>query len=116
MAAEGFGEHAIIAGILGIAVALVRIVERLVDKVLEKKNGKNGVHRPVIVQLDPEVSRVVKETGECVADIHRISVRTDQDGTPLVYGPRHEIRDIQKKVDKVGDDLGDILRLQEIKK
>jgi hypothetical protein len=85
-----------------LAVALVKIVDKLVDWVGKKMNGRNGHHKTV-VQLDAEMSRIIHETHlrtSATSDI--VSVK-DQSGAPMVYTPRSLVEDSRKTVEHMRD-------------
>lgn len=93
------------AGLLALAVGLVKIVEVTIRWGLTKikKEPKVGTSKPVMVQLDPEVSKLIVETGENVRDMHMVMGRVDQDGTPMVYSSRSGIDTLREIAAMVKD-------------
>jgi hypothetical protein len=75
-----FLDHATIAGILGAVVTVVKVVERTVDHLMNRRKKP----QEFVLTLDPEASRMVHET-------HQIVTQRDGDGVPVVYA-RGEIR------------------------
>lgn len=95
------------AGFLALAVALAKIVEFLirwaVTKIRPTKREFGSSGRPLVVQLDPEVSRLLHDTDENVRDMHMVMGRVDQDGTPMVYSSRSGIEQLREIVVIVKD-------------
>ncbi|HEU5118862.1 MAG TPA: hypothetical protein VFT74_19875, partial [Isosphaeraceae bacterium] len=88
-------DHAVLGALLGIALGFVRIVEAVIEWAAKKMgNGKSHGGNPsanghtMMVTLDPESSRMIRETYERTANVQDIVQRRDPDGTPLVYMPR----------------------------
>ena len=73
------------AGLIALAIGLVKIVEKLVEWVIKKMSPDGGKN---VVQLDPEMSRMVQEThARVVVMADTMSVK-DGDGVPMVYSSR----------------------------
>lgn len=83
----------IAVGLVALVVGLVRIVEVILRWGLNKvqKKQAQGASKPLVVQLDPEVSKIIHETDQNVRDMHMVMGRVDQDGTPMVYSSRSGI-------------------------
>lgn len=107
------------AAIIALALGLLKVVEILVGWIVKKFNhGDKAPTAVTIVQLDPEASRMIRETNEMVADIHSAVDRTDPDGSLLIYGPRGLVHDalaalgsIDSKIDTLGKQNDEILRI-----
>jgi hypothetical protein len=80
-------DQAILAAAMAVAVGLVKVVEKLVDWLAKKSRNAKG-EGVTVVSLDPETSRVVRETHELSENVARVIERTDYDGVPMVYTPR----------------------------
>jgi len=91
-------ENAIlISSSLAIALGLVKIIERLLDGYLDKRNGKTFR------------CGMLSGYGDAITKIAEIQGRVDDDGIPLCYSPR-SILDTQ---DKILDSIQEIVRTQE---
>lgn len=119
-------DQAVIAALMAIAMAMVKVFEKLAEWVVSKlKDGKGEAS--VFVRLDPESSRMMRESHERVQVIHDTITVRDNDGIPMVFSSRknyelaqagalqlHEVhRDLTltgEKVDKVGERLEDVDR------
>lgn len=106
-------DHALLGALMAMSVGLVKIIERLVDWMVEKKKkrledeeraakGTNGHSNGHSAKLDEETAVALKE-------IHGIVSLKDQDGVPLVYWPRSQIA-TQKEI---AETLCDINRSQD---
>lgn len=81
-------------GLVALTVGLVRIMEVILKwglGKLKKDPHPTGTTKPMVVQLDPEVSKLIHETDQNVRDMHMVMGRVDQDGTPMVYSSRSGI-------------------------
>jgi Mg2+ and Co2+ transporter CorA len=85
---DGF-DHITFATLLGGAVALMKVLEKLIEWAAKKMNGKDS--HATVVQLDPEVSRMLRETYERTAHVNELATKTDNDGIPMMYTPRSAI-------------------------
>jgi hypothetical protein len=103
-----------IAAMMGVIMALIKILEIFCSWLLNKlivnndvsKNNKDHIG---IVMLDSEYSKLVRETYDMTLKMKDIIVQKDLDGAPLVYYPRSVV-DEQKKVCGI---IKDISSLQE---
>jgi hypothetical protein len=117
-------DDATIAGLLALAIGLIKVIEVLVIWGMKKmKSGREGANGHVtLVQLDPSTSQALKEILEKVHDVHQISQVKDQDGIPMMYSSRSNnenvkqialcLRDVShcqerivEKLDKMNDKL-----------
>lgn len=123
--------EAIIAGLLALALGFIKVLE-VFGTWFVKKLGptKEKSDKVVVVQLDPEVSRMIRDTHDRVHSMHDILTVKDHDGTPLVYSSRsmaenvsvvaaaardisssqERIVEILEKIDDNVDENGDALR------
>lgn len=104
-----------VATLLALALGLVKIVESLV--VWTVKRFSKEEDKVTIVELGPEASRLLRDMGSQVATIHSIQTKTDDVGSPLVYGPRYELHqvaaavaEIDSKVEDIASDVDDAVR------
>lgn len=108
-------DMAILGGLLMVVVSLVRVVERLVDNLLSRRNGvKKSSSAP-----PPPGKPCGLTTQEHAALIRldELHAKTDEDGTPLWYVPRSLGRTLEetcKNLDKVAVRLRDVVKTQEI--
>lgn len=115
-------ETEIVVVAVGGAVALVKVVEKLVDLIVglvKKRMGREEQTTPMVVTLDPE-------TAAAIRDIHSTVMTRDGDGTPLVFSPRETLKDVAAvlkdvaaiqermldRLDRVEDRLDNVLRPQ----
>lgn len=88
-----FTDHLTLASLLSVAVIVMKTAEKFFEWA-SKKVGR-GEKNIVIVQLDPESSRMIRETHENTLHVtDLISVR-DHDGTPMVYSSRTASENVQ---------------------
>jgi hypothetical protein len=81
-------------GVVALVVGLVRILEVVLRWGLGKMKKEQAAHgpvKPLVVQLDAEVSKIIHDTDQNVRDMHMVMGRVDQDGTPMVYSSRSGI-------------------------
>jgi nitrate reductase NapAB chaperone NapD len=109
-----FQDGAAMAGLISVIVALAKVIEALVGKVASsrKKDKENSVpeaEKPVIVQLDPESSRMLRETYESTRNLENIVYLKDKDGVPLVYSPRS----MTENVVQIATSMRDVVTTQE---
>jgi hypothetical protein len=77
------------AALIALIIALVKIVEKMIDWIFRKVGPKTGREPGAItVQLDPEVSKLIKETADDMHEVKMTMSRVDVDGTPMVYSSR----------------------------
>lgn len=100
------GDSVSVASLLALALGLVKIIETLVAWGVKKMSKKEETK--TYVQLAPDASRMIRETHERVGEMHVITNRYDQDGTPLVYGPRRDIHALAASAEKIEEKLEEI--------
>lgn len=78
------------AALIALIIALVQIMGKMFDWIFKKlsKNGGKESSSSITVQLDPEVSRLIKETADDMHEVKSTIGRVDVDGTPMVYSSR----------------------------
>lgn len=86
-------QEAIIAGLFALALGLVKVVEVSIAMIAKRVSGTKSekvdkIDRVVVVQLDPEVSRLIRDTHDRVHTLHDIVNVKDHDGVPMVYSSR----------------------------
>jgi methyl-accepting chemotaxis protein len=89
-------EPAATAALVFIAFGMVEIIKQLVTWATKRAGGKGEKTHTLLVQLDPEVSQIIHETGDKVENVRAIISRVDADGMPLVYSDRKTERNIEK--------------------
>ena len=113
-------QEATIAGLLALAMGLLKVLEVfggwLVKKMSPDKEGSEK--KVVVVQLDPEVSRLIHDTHDKVIRLHDINNVKDHDGIPLVYSSRTmaenvsavaaAVRDVSSSQEKIVDVLKEL--------
>jgi len=88
-------EPALTAALVALAITMMEVIKLLVGW-LGKKLSKREKQHTLLVQLDPEVSAIVHETGDHVKGVNAIVSRVDADGMPLVYADRKMERTVEK--------------------
>jgi hypothetical protein len=91
-------QPALTAVLVTLAIGLMDIIKLLIGWMSKKfsKKDRDRHAQTLLVQLDPEVSAVVHETGDNVKDVSAIVSRVDADGMPLVYADRKMERTVEK--------------------
>lgn len=79
--------------VLGLILIGTWFVKTFFPQLLEPRK-KNAAHpqspTQLVVQLDPEVSKVIHETATAIKNVSEIVERRDEAGTPLVYADRRQ--------------------------
>jgi hypothetical protein len=101
-AASSITDPAIIGGIIAVAMAAVEALKLAVGYLGRKLIGKSS-HQMLHVQLDPEVSKVIHETGDTIRSMAIVIGRTDPDGVPLVYSSRGQEEVVVRIADAMKD-------------
>jgi uncharacterized protein Yka (UPF0111/DUF47 family) len=78
----------LLTGLLIMAITLVKIIDKLIDIATNRFKKNKGETGTTVVQLDPEMSKMISTTSENVRDVHAVMGRVDKDGTPMVYSSR----------------------------
>lgn len=100
-------DHLAFGGIITTCLTVLRVAERYFLRHMEqKKSGSNGVPKTVIVQLDPEVSRMIRETHENSDKLVEVVSVHDANGAPMVYAPRAILGRMDEKLDKLVNRAG----------
>lgn len=73
------------AGLIAVAIGLVKIIEKLVEWTIKKMSPNN---ERMSVVLDTETLKLLHETYTKSAIATEIMVLKDTDGVPMVYTPR----------------------------
>lgn len=104
-------DSATIAGLIALAVSLVKLLELFAAWALKKiqpaKDGSNG--HVSLVQLDPITSQALRDILERVHDVSEIVKVKDRDGTPMVYSSRTNNDNVQQ----IATCLRDVSKCQE---
>jgi len=100
-------DDATIAGLFALALGLVKLLEVMASWVSSKLKGNSD--STIIVKLDPEASRMIRENNENVKELKSIVSVKDSDGTPMVYALRSTGEDIRD----VANCIRDISNVQE---
>ena len=113
--------EATIAGLLALALGLVKVVEIFGTWAMKKMSpakSEKSSEKVVVVQLDAEVSRMIRDTHDRVHTMHEVTNVRDHDGIPLVYSSRTTgenvsavaaaVRDISSSQEKIVDVLKDL--------
>jgi prefoldin subunit 5 len=90
------GSPAMTAMLVALALAMMEVIKTLVGWLGKKLPGAKDKRQTLLVQLDPEVSQIVHETGDHVKGVSAIVSRVDADGVPLVYADRKMERSVEK--------------------
>lgn len=118
-------DAATVAALIGAVVGLVKVLDKVVDFVgswIKQKttppaqaDAKTAV---VVVQLDAEVSRMIRDTHDKVFLMHNVVGEKDFDGVPLVYSSRSvgenvvavaaAVRDVSSSQERIVDVLKDM--------
>lgn len=104
-------DHITIATLFALIMGIVKGFDYLMEYISKRaKKDKNGHEdKPVVmvVQLDPEVSRLIHDTQLNTQTIKDIVLVRDLNGAPMVYGPREELRLVAAAVDRIEDKVQD---------
>ena len=95
-AVNAISEPVTIAALVALAMGLMEVIKQLVGWLGKKLSGKDAAHQTLLVQLDPEVSRIIHESGEQVKAMSAVVFKTDNDGVPLVYSDRKAEENISR--------------------
>lgn len=100
----------LMAGLIALAMGMMELVKTIFTWVSRKLYGKHEGDQ-VLVHLDPEVSRAIRETAKNMEEVLHVVTRVDLDGTPMVYTSRsgnehlravvEVIRDIQRSQERL---------------
>lgn len=90
----------ILAAVLAIALGIVKVIESLATWGFRKWTVEKEP-KMLTVQLDPNSSQLLR-------DVHSLTTKTNNDGTPLVYGPRTEVHAVAAALDTTNEKLDDI--------
>ncbi|MHB8407976.1 MAG: hypothetical protein ACYDHY_07835 [Acidiferrobacterales bacterium] len=78
-------DHASIGALVGLILTIVKVVEKTIDHFVDKKKAK----QPILLQLDPEASRLIGE-------VHAIVAKEDADGGRRIYVPIRTIEQVEQ--------------------
>ena len=92
-----------VAAFVALAMGLMEIIKQLVNWLGKKITGKDKDAATLMVQLDPEVSRIIHESGEQMKTVSSIIGRTDGDGIPLVYSDRKAEENVSRLAEMMKD-------------
>lgn len=97
--------------VVGLIIIGTWIVKTFYPQLLKKPVSHQYTAAPptqLVVQLDPEVSRVIHETAQAIKGVSEIVERRDDSGVPLVYSDRRQ----EGAVVKIADVLKDLSETQ----
>jgi len=92
-----------VAALIALAMGMMEVIKQLVSWIGKKITGKDRDGTTLMVQLDPEVSRIIHESGEQVKAMSALVSRTDNDGVPLVYSDRKSEENVGKLAELMKD-------------
>lgn len=107
-AVNTLSEPVTLAALLALAMGLMEVIKQLVGWLGKKITGKDG-SQTLLVQLDPEVSRIIHESGRQVEAMANVVFKTDNDGVPLVYSDRKA----ESSISTLADSMRDLTNAQE---
>jgi len=87
---------AIVGAVIGLMMALVKIIERLLDAKMHKKAG-------------PTVASLTDQERVWLRELHQMHSRFDDDGVPVWYVPRSWIT-LQERMGETLNKIGESLR------
>ena len=98
--------------LITLSLALVRILERLIDVVLKKKNGKKSIAPAPAGGCNG----LTDEEHAALMRLDEMHAQKDQDGVPRWYFPRSVIKsmdEISKTMDRIAVRLRDVVKAQD---
>jgi hypothetical protein len=101
--ARSINEPVTIAALVALAMGMMEIIKQLVNWVGKRFTGKSDEKQTLLVQLDPEVSRIIHESGDQIKAMSTVMFRTDSDGVPLIYSDRKVEQNVEKLVELMKD-------------
>lgn len=111
---DAMSDSAVVASAIAVALGLVKVVESLVSVVVKRLTNGRQQHVPTVVQLDQEVSRLMRETHERTATIEQIVSARDSTGAPMVYSPRPcSIDEMKVELRSISENVVEIMRAQD---
>ena len=102
----------VLVGLIVLSMTLVRLVERLIDNRLTKRNGKKSIAPPV----GGGCRGLTEEEHAALMRLDDSHAKYDSDGTPLWYVPRSlgaTLEKIAVSLDKTAVRQRDILKIQQ---
>lgn len=96
-------EPTTLAALLALTMALVKVVERLIDVGMEKIKARRprAASGVTVVQLDADTTHIIREIAQKSSDMHAILHVRDNDGAPLVYSSRSALSDVSDVLKEV---------------
>lgn len=83
------GDASTTAGLFALAMGLMKVLEIMATWLVKKMGPtKEKSEKVLVVQLDPEVSRMIRDTHDNVHRMHDVLSVKDHDGVPMVYSSR----------------------------
>lgn len=98
-------DPAITAGLVAISIGLVEVIKQFIFWMTKRGKGKDTI----LLQLDPEASKLIHDTDSKTTEIKAIVGRTDADGTPLVYSDRS----VGRSVERLGEVMKELAESQQ---
>jgi hypothetical protein len=107
------GDVALLGGLVAAIVALIRLAERMLDAVLEKRNGRKKSLAPAPAG---GCRGLTQEEHAALMRLDEMHDKHDQDGTPLWYVPRswaQMLIKITETQNKISSRMIDMVKAQE---
>lgn len=105
-------DPALMATLLAIAMGLVKILESVVTWAIKRVRPESA-DKQMVVRLDSESSRLIRNTSDKIDSISIIVNRVDQMGTSLIYGPRTDVSYVSAAVERIEEKVDNIEKLTE---
>ena len=107
------GDAAVLGGLVVVAVTLVRLVERLVDSTLARRNGRKKSLAPAPAG---GCNGLTVEEHAALMRLDEMHDKHDNDGVPMWYVPRSWatlLKEITETQDRIAVRMRDIVKAQE---
>lgn len=99
----------LLAGYITLAIGLMKVLDTVITAAVKKYSRNKNGDKVYVVQLDPEASRMIRETNENARDVVNILSVRDPDGTPLVYSSRRN----DDTLAKMSESMTEVTHIQE---
>ena len=88
-------DHLTLASLMSAAIVAMKFAEKFFDWAGKKLSKSEKGEKVVVVQLDPEVSRMIRETHDKAGHVSDVVSVLDTNGTPMVYSSRTTSENVQ---------------------